>query len=158
MSKITNYIKKDKIRSIITAIVLVLLIGAVVVLGVKLSRQTTTTRIGAEAYQIGIIDETTGEYSNTEKTSITLRNAITVDGLSCKLATDSKVTYKLFFYNSDGEFIEAVEGTAAFDRSDIPEGAETVNVMITPTEDADGTVSWSEIYGYANQLTVIVNK
>ena len=39
-----------------------------------------------------------------------------------------------------------------------PEGAESVKIMITPTEDEDGKVSLIEVLGYADQLTVTVNK
>ena len=48
--------------------------------------------------------------------------------------------------------------TADFDSSDIPEGAESVRIMITPTDDEDGKVTFTEVLGYANQLIVTVNR
>ena len=61
-------------------------------------------------------------------------------------------------YDKDGEFVSASEElTADFD-GEIPENAESVKIMITPTADEDGKISVIEVLGYAAQLTVTVNK
>ncbi|MGN1078017.1 MAG: hypothetical protein ACI4ST_05835 [Candidatus Gallimonas sp.] len=146
----------DKIKWIVTLIVVLALIGSVVTLFVKLDRQTSTTTIGGEAYSIGTIDET-GEYAEGN-TAIYLRKAITTDGLKCELSKNAEITYQLFFYDKDGAFLSASETLSADFDGTVPEGAESVKIMITPTADEDGKVSVVEVLGYANQLKVTVKK
>lgn len=146
----------DRVKWFATLIVGLALIACVIALFVKLDRQTTTTTIGGEAYSIGTIDET-GEYAEGD-TAIYLRNRITTDGLKCELADDAQIKYQLFFYDADGAFLEASEELTSDWNGSVPEGAESVKIMITPTEDEDGKVSLIEVLGYADQLTVTVNK
>ena len=146
----------DRVKWFATLIVGLALIACVIALFVKLDRQTTTTTIGGEAYSIGTLDET-GEYAEGD-TAIYLRNGITTDGLKCELADDAQIKYQLFFYDADGAFLEASEELTSDWNGSVPEGAESVKIMITPTEDEDGKVSLIEVLGYADQLTVTVNK
>ena len=146
----------DKVKWFVTWLVGLALIACVIALFVKLDRQTTTTTIGGEAYSIGTIDET-GEYAEGD-TAIYLRNGITTDGLKCELADYAQIKYQLFFYDADGGFLEASEELTSDWNGSAPEGAESVKIMITPTEDEDGKVSLIEVLGYADQLTVTVNK
>jgi hypothetical protein len=156
-NELNRHKKSDAVKWVITAIVGLALIAAVAALGVKLHRQTTTTTIGGEAYSIGTIDET-GTYKEGD-TAIYLRKAITTDGLKCELEENAKIKYQLFFYDKDGKFLSAsAELTTDYDGTNIPETAESVKIMITPTADEDGKVSLMEVLGYANQLTVTVNK
>ena len=148
--------KSDMIKWILVLIVGIALIGAVIGLAVKLNRSTTDERLGSEAYSIGIIDED-GEIDKSEKTSIYTRNAIKVDGLTIELAKDAEVTYSLFFYNKKGKFVESKDYTTTdFKSADVPEGATSVRIVITPTDDDEITLT--EIKGYANQLTVRFKK
>lgn len=135
---------------------IILAFGLIATLFVKLDRQTTTTTIGGEAYSIGTLDET-GEPTETN-TSIYMRKAVTTDGLKCELDADAKIKYELFFYDADGKFLESTGDLTADWAGEVPEGAESVKVMITPTADEDGKVSIVEVLGYASQLTVTVNK
>lgn len=148
--------KSDMVKWIITFIVGLLLIAAVVALFIKLDRQTTTTTIGGEAYSIGTIDEN-GDYKEGD-TAIYMRKAITTDGLKCELKDDANIKYQLFFYDKDGKFISASAEQTSDWSGEIPDNAESVKIMITPTADEDGKVSLMEVLGYANQLTVTVNK
>lgn len=157
MSKgLQQHKKSDLIKWIITLLVGLALVGAVIGLAVKLNRQTTTTTLGGEAYSIGTLTAE-GEYAEGN-TSIYTRKAIKTDGLKVVPDKDAKITYRLFFYDKDGKFISATEASAAKFNGDVPTGAETVKIMITPTEDEDGKVSLVEVLGYANQLTVTVNR
>lgn len=135
---------------------IILAFGLIATLFVKLDRQTTTTTIGGEAYSIGTLDET-GEPTETN-TAIYMRKAVTTDGLKCELAEDAKIKYELFFYDKDGAFVSSTGDLTADWAGEIPVGAESVKVMITPTADEDGKVSIVEVLGYASQLTVTVNK
>lgn len=155
-----NSLKKHKtadlIKWIITLVIGLALIGAVIGLSVKLERQTSFTTIGGESYSIGVLDEN-GEYEKSDK-GIYLHNSITTDGLKCTLAKDSKITYKLFFYDKDGKFISATEQLSTNWNGSAPDKAVSVKIVITPTADEDNKVSLVEVLGYANQLTVVVNK
>ena len=155
-NELQRHKKLDRVKWAAVLIVALALIVAVAALFVKLDRQTTTTTIGGEAYSIGTIDET-GEYAEGD-TAIYLRNGITTDGLKCELADDAQIKYQLFFYDVDGAFLAASEELTSDWNGSVPEGAESVKIMITPTEDEDGKVSLIEVLGYADQLTVTVNK
>ena len=148
--------KSDTVKWIIIFLISIALIGAVVGLAIKLERQTTTTTIGGEAYSIGLIDEN-GDNKEGD-TAIYLRNAVTTDGFKAEIAEDAAVTYKLFFYDKDGKFISASAELSGDFAGTIPETAESMRVMITPTEDEDGKVSFTEVLGYAAQVTITVNK
>lgn len=157
MSNLNEHVKSDKVKWVITLLVGLLLIGAIIGLFIKLDRQTSTTTIGGEAYSIGLIDDTGANESGD--TAIYLREAVTTDGLTCKLAKDAKISYQLFYYDVDGEFLSASDVlTADFDGSDIPEGAESVRIVITPISDEDGKVSLHEVLVYASRLTVTINR
>ena len=127
----------DAIKWVVIFLIAIGLIGAVVTLFVMLDRQTTVTEIGAEAYMIGVLDESGAETDGD--TSIVTRNAVTTDGLKVEIADDADVTYTIYFYGSEDEFISKTEALSAdFDGSAIPENAETAKIVITPTADEDG--------------------
>lgn len=147
----------DAVKWVVVFLLVIGLIGAVVTLYVMLDRQTTVTEIGAEAYTIATLDES-GEQTDGD-TSIVTRNAVTTDGLKVEIADDATVTYALYFYDADGEFVsKTADLSADFDGSAIPENAETAKIVITPTADEDGKVDLTEVLGYAGQVTVTVNK
>ena len=147
----------DAVKWVVVFLLVIGLIGAVITLFVMLDRQTTVTEIGAEAYTIATLDES-GEQTDGD-TSIVTRNAVTTDGLTVTIADDATVTYALYFYDADGEFVsKTADLSADFDGSAIPENAESAKIVITPTEDEDGKVTLTEVFGYAGQVTVTVNR
>ena len=153
MSSKFRIFRRGKFFSILMTLVVIALVGAVIGLGIKLDRQTTTNRIGGEAYSIGAIDEK-GEYKESSA-SIYTKKGVTVDGLKCELQDGAKIKYKLFFYDKDGKFVSASsELTSDFNGSGTPATAKTVKIVITPTADEDGKVSLTEVLGYAGQLNV----
>ena len=143
---------------IVTVLLILGLIGAVVGLSVSLSR-ATASEIGGESYSVGVIDATTGDVDTKQDTSIYTRKDLPVEGLKCTLEKDAKITYRLFFYDKNGKFISASEALSVdFNGTGVPETAATCKVMITPTADEDGKVSLVEVFGYAAQLNVVVQK
>lgn len=147
----------DAVKWVVVFLLVIGLIGAVVTLFVMLDRQTTVSEIGAEAYTIAALDDS-GEQTDGD-TSIVTRNAVTTDGLKVAIADDATVTYALYFYDEDGEFVsKTADLSADFDGSAIPENAETAKIVITPTADEDGKVDLTEILGYVGQVTVTVNR
>lgn len=146
---------KNKVLYAFLIVMIVVLIGVTVFLGIKANR-ATAERIGGEAYEIGLLNEEGKEQEG--ETSIRMRKGVTVEGLQCAPKEGAKIKYRLFFYDKDGKFISASEEMTAEYEGTVPETAKTVKVMITPTADEDGKVSFVEVLGYANQLSVTVNK
>lgn len=156
-SALKKYKTADTVKWIIVFLLIIGLAATTVTLFVKLDRQTTVTEIGAEAYMIGTLDD---EGVKAEgDTSIVTRNAITTDGLKVEIADDADVTYTIYFYGSEDEFISKTDAlTENFDGSTIPENAESAKIVITPTADDDGKIDLTEVLGYAGQITVTVNR
>lgn len=147
----------DAVKWVIVFVLLLGVIASVVTLFIQVDRNTTVTQIGAEAYKIAALDDS-GEETESDK-SIVTRDAFTTDGLKIELADDAAVSYELYFYDADGEFVSKTGAlTADYDGSTVPETAATVKVVITPTEDEDGKVTLTEVFGYASALTITVNR
>ena len=147
----------DAVKWFIVFVLLLGVIASVVTLFIQVDRNTTVTQIGAEAYKIAALDDS-GEETESDK-SIVTRDAFTTDGLKIELADDAAVSYELYFYDADGEFVSKTGAlTADYDGSPVPETAATVKVVITPTEDEDGKVTLTEVFGYASALTITVNR
>lgn len=146
----------DTVKWVIIFLIAIGLIGAVVTLFVMLDRQTTVTEIGGEAYTIATLDEN-GEQTEGD-ISIVTRDTFTTDGLKVELADEASVTYQLFFYDGEGNFISATGDLSADFDGEIPENAAYAKCEITPTADEDGKVDLSEVLGYAGQVTITVNK
>ena len=147
----------DTAKWIVVFVLLLATICAVISLFFMLDRQTTTTEIGAEQYIIGGLD---AEGAAVEgDTSIVTRDTFTTDGLKVELADEAEVTYELYFYDADGEFVSKTAALSAdFDGSAIPENAASAKCVITPIADEDGKVSLTEVLNYAGQVTVTVNR
>lgn len=147
----------DAVKWFVTFVLLLGVIASVVTLFIQVDRNTTVTQIGAEAYKIAALDDS-GEETESDK-SIVTRDAFTTDGLKIELADDAAVSYELYFYDADGEFVSKTGAlTADYDGSTVPETTATVKVVITPTEDEDGKVTLTEVFGYASALTITVNR
>ena len=146
----------DAVKWFIVFLLLIAIIGAVVTLFIQVDRNTTVTEIGAEAYKIAALNED-GEEVESDK-SIVTRNAFTTDGMTVVFDADAKVTYKLYFYDEDEKLLSATDGLAEDYSGTIPEKAVWAKAVITPTEDEDGKVSLTEVFGYASALTITVNR
>ena len=146
----------DAVKWFIVFLLLIAIIGAVVTLFIQVDRNTTVTEIGAEAYKIAALNED-GEEVESDK-SIVTRNAFTTDGMTVDFDADAKVTYKLYFYDEDEKLLSATDDLAEDFSGTIPEKAVWAKAVITPTEDEDGKVSLTEVFGYASALTITVNR
>ena len=146
----------DMVKWVIIFLIAIGLIGAVITLVIRLDRQTTVTEIGAELYTIAALDEN-GKQTDGD-TSIVTRSAFTTDGLKVEIEDEATVTYTLYFYGSENEFISKTAALSEDFDGSIPENAETAKIVITPIEDEDGKVELTEVLGYAGQVTVTVNK
>ena len=144
--------KKFKIGKfgVIYALIAILSIS-VMFFSVKVLNNEKTKTLGSNifTYSIGLLDES-GEYKKGTS-SIYTKDYYSVDGLTIELKEDADVTYKVFFFDEDKDFVSSTT-----DFTEIPESAEYFKIVITPTNDAE--VSLSEVNSYAKQLVVTIDK
>lgn len=150
--------KKTSIILTITAIVLSVLALAGVM--VSMYKSNSTTKVNSSMYTIGAINET-GKVVESRQSAY-LRDMQKIDGLTIELDEETAtITYKVVFYNEDGEFVSMTESLDAdFDAETIPETATQFRVIITPYA-VDGEAVELNIFNvgkYVNQLEVSFNK
>ncbi len=152
--------RKDAIKWIVTAILLVAIITTLVVVIVKLNKNDKTATVGYRSYEIGTLSET-GEFTKSNEAIVT-KEYITVKGLTVELKEDAKVQYRVFYYTKDSEtgkmtFVSATELTSSdLAVNAIPETAQYAKILIVPTRDSE--VSDKEVRDYVGQVTVTHNK
>ncbi len=151
-----KFMSRNKTRWLLVMLALIALTSVVVVLGIRLNKQATTTTVSAATgYDIGTLDANGKVTKSTE--NIYLKDYITTDGLKVTIKEKADIQYKLYFYTEDKTFESSSSSwlKADFD-GNVPATAKYVRVVIDPIEDAE--VSVLEVFGYANQLTVTYNK
>lgn len=146
--------KLDLIFKVIVCVLLVALIGGVTFAIVKTVKNEKTKEISFLSYEVGGLDETGATVQ--DKASVRLKDYITTDGLTVKIDEKATVTYKVYYYDTDKNFVSVTDALSTDFAETIPETAKYAKILITPTEDND--ISLFEIRGYAKQLTVTVNK
>ena len=119
----------------------------------RLESTIDTKQVSWTNYSIGGLDDS-GDVKDTTA-SIYTRSFHNADGLEIKVDEDASITYVVYFYDENDEYLNKSDVLNS-DYDTAPEGAETFRIVITPTDDAE--VSITEIYKYAKQLTVTVNK
>ena len=154
--------KKRKFKAIIsTFLCLALLGGAVFGVTKLLKNDSDTVEIKSSAFAVGALDED-GKYVENKQTLYT-KEMFRCDGLTVELEKDCKSTYQIFFYDEDGDFIEATEVLSEDFEEDIADGAVNARVMITPEIPEDKTAEDFKInfftkYSYLKGITITVNK
>lgn len=157
MSSFKRRMSGSNFKFLITFILLAILSLAIVFAFVKIDKNETDKTIGTNffTYSIGLLDEE-GEYKQGTS-SIYMKDYETVDGLTVEIKDKATITYKLFFFDKDKNFVDKTSELSASNSTfTVPATAEYFKLMITPTNDAE--VSLFEINTYASQLTVKVNK
>ena len=138
----------------IGAVAGVLGIGAIMGVGALLNKEDETTKIINPTYAIGGLTEQ-GEYLET-KESIYTKDAFECQGLDIDIDFKHNVTYRIFFYDEDNEFLSSTEKLDKnYDESTTPEQSVYARIVITPNEDDE--IKWYEVNGYADQLQIEVN-
>ena len=157
MNELYQHKRSDTVKWIIVFLLVFALVGAVAALFVQIDRQTTVTELGPEAYMIGALDAE-GKATDSDATIVT-RKAFSTDGLKVELADEAEVTYELFYYDDEDEFISSTGALGTdFYGLGVPLTAKAFQIVITPTEDEDGKVSLTEVIGYADQVTVTIDR
>lgn len=139
--------KTGKIALIVVGIlVAIMAIGLCVRMG---SSQTYTT-LSATDYQVGALDETGAFMKNAG--SFVSKDFYDVDGLSVKVDEDAEVSYQLYFYDAEENFISATNNFGVTYNGTIPEDAELFKIVINPTNDDD--ISTFDIIKYESDVEV----
>ena len=149
MAKIKG--KGNGVLGIVAAVAIVLLVVGILTTSIMLLR-TPVKEVSASAYAVGTINDR--GVAEESEASIYTKDFINAEGLRCTLDEEAEITYKVYFYDADKEFISATDELSAdLTDADIPETAEYAKIVITPVDDEDG-VSFLEKSGYAKQLMV----
>lgn len=142
----------------------VLLIGIVLGLAVGVVKLTElkTKTVSSLAFKVGGLDDTEtdelyGKYKE-RKDAIYTPDAIECQGLTITPDFDSKVKYRIFWYNFkeeccgiSGELTEKFLGN-------VPDYAKYCRIMIIPNLENGEEINFWEVAGYAKYLTIKVNR
>ena len=161
-----NYKRKSKLKSIICGILVVAtLIGACA--GIAALGKKETKTIGAGAFKVGGVNDS-GNYEKSN-VSIYTEDMFECQGLVIEPEFEASGTYRVFYYDSNKNFIGATEVMNAAD-SIYTKGnsfilAKYARIMITPDAvdedgkaDKDFKIRFYEAYGYASNFSITVNK
>lgn len=144
-------------KSVLTFVAIVLLAIVAVSALVKVNNLETTSKLNSWNYSVGALSTETGKIISAED-SIYTKKAFTVEDLTIEVDDDSSVSYRLFYYNDDNDFISASSlYTADFDSSTIPSEAAKAKIVVIP-DDEDGSISSLELVTYAGLLSVTYAK
>ena len=151
---------KSKKATIISIVAIIVSLTAFLGVVVGLVNMSDTDSVSNTGFSVGTIDATTGKALDS-KLSIYTPDKYTVDGLEIKLVDEPTVTYKVFFYDEEGEFVSAsAEQAGDFVSTSVPEGAATFRVLITPNK-VDGEaveITMLNKASYIEQLEISFNK
>lgn len=133
------------------------IIGGVVAGGMWLSDDEVfaTKTLSTTKFSIGGLDSK-GQYVETED-SIFTKDVFECQGLECTLDFDSAISYQIYFYNDDNDFVHKTGTlTDTFVAESVPFFAKYARISITPDE--DDKVGLTEVLKYADQLEVKMNR
>ena len=128
-------VKKSKTSLVVSIVSMLLSVVTVLALAFSLgSSQVTTTSANATMFKNGAINED-GKVIESNLSAV-LSEAKTVKDMKIEIDEESAViTYKVAFYDKDGNFISMTdEQVADFDVNEIPQDADTFRVVVTPNE------------------------
>lgn len=148
------------VKGLKIALIVVLILAAVGggtagIISLVDSDKFDTKNISDLSFGVGGLDST-GKYMSTDK-SIYTKDAFECQGLSVSLEFDSEISYQIYFYDQNNDFVHTtgkLEG--AFVSDSIPFFAKYARIVITP--DDDEKVTTLEVLKYAKQLNAKVNR
>lgn len=150
--------RRSKFKRILSAILVFVLI-AVAVGSISVFAAVETKTIASSKFTRGSLDDK-GEYV-IDNTAIYTKEAFECRGLYIQSDFEASLTYDVYFYDVNKEFIEAKKGyKKLFDEEVHPE-AVTARVVIHPNvpEDVDDDefkIKIWEVYSYARKLKITV--
>lgn len=151
MSRFNNVFKKVGL--------IALGVGAIGIVGLGIKstvnyfkNDTKTLHLNYEVGNLG----TDGKYVNDELALYS--NKFACEGLKATLAFDNEINYQFYYYDILDNFVSSSDVLTSGFKAEIPWNAAYSRVVITPTNDEDGKISFMEKHKYGNQLNVSVNK
>lgn len=108
-------------------------------------------------YDIGGLNEATGKYEETKETLYT-KDKFACYGLTAKLDFDATINYQIFYYDILDNYISATNVLNKGFSDAAPVNGAYARIEITPTNDEDNKISFTEKIKYSNMLTVNVAK
>ena len=149
--------KTNKSKKTILSIVLIVL-SCILVFGLVFGLAKTVgdkdTKTIHPSFSVGSLTAD-GKFQESEN-QIYTKKAFECTGLNVALDFDAEITYQIFFYNYDGTFNSATESLSAHYTDGSPLFATHARIVITPNEDKE--IKWYEVSGYANQISIKVDK
>lgn len=119
----------------------------------KVDDFVTYTTLPVTKFRVGGLDGN-GNYMNTDQ-SIYTKDAFECQGLNCTLDFDNEISYQVYFYDQNNEFVHTTGRlTGAFVQDSVPFFAKYARIVITPND--DNKVSMLEVMKYAKQLKVTI--
>lgn len=151
--------KKNNLKWGLTIVSIILSIVTLVSLCVGLGNIATTRTLKSTDYGIGTISAT--GIVQDSKQNIYSKDTYSVEDMVIELEENASITYKLAFYNIDGEFVSMTDAQSAdFDTTNVPATATEFRILITPNA-VDGEAVELNIFNmgkYVSQLKVTINK
>ncbi len=144
--------KLFKSKGFTTALIimgLVLVVGMISLL-VRMGTSQTYTTLSASDYQVGSLNAT-GEFEKNAGSFVS-KDFYDVDGLSIKVEDDADLSYRIYFYDENKEFISSTNSFAVTYNGTIPENAELFKIVINPMNDDD--ISTFDIISFSEKVNV----
>lgn len=155
-----NVNKKDRLKKWLIIGAVALLAVMLVSVFVKLGGLEKTKNVGFTNYAIGDVSVEDGKILESKQHIYTKGHLKTQD-IEITLDEDATITYKVYFYDEDKEFISATNAlNADYTANSTPEGAKYCRVVITPAQ-VDGeavTVTAFNMAKYTSQVKIVVTK
>lgn len=159
MKKILEKLKRSKILSVVLIVgVLASVVGGIVALTGR-DKAEEGYDLAKASFERGSLNDV-GIYTET-KASIYTKEALDYgSGVKIKLDFDSDVSYQIFFYDQNDDFVEKTEVLTKTAVSTCDEAA-SFRIVVTPlwssdVEKDDQIVRAWQVNKYAKQLTVMV--
>ena len=98
-----------------------------------------------------------GKFVDDESTLYT-KEAFACEGLQVKLDFDNQINYQVFYYDILDNYVSTLSVLAESSGLAVPINAAYARLVIIPTNDEDGKISWTEKISYPKQMSVKVSK
>ncbi|MBQ4535359.1 MAG: hypothetical protein IJA22_00885, partial [Clostridia bacterium] len=148
----TNKSKKTILSIVLIALSCILVFG--LVFGIAKTVGDKDTKTIHPSFSVGSLTAD-GKYEESEN-QIYTKKAFECTGLNVALDFDAEITYQIFFYNYDGTFLESTTSLSEHYKDSAPLFATHARIVITPNEDEE--IKFYEVSGYANQISIKVDK
>ena len=124
-----------KAKKILIGIGVTALVAGMIGMGVQINKLTKTKEVDdVFGWEVGLLStDDGGEVKGT--TSIRMKEFVTIDKFTVDIEEDPSVSYRIFFYNAEKEFISVTDELVIdYDSAtdEVPEGTEYVRIMATP--------------------------